>query len=54
MTQANLPRPHEDKKVEELRIRLEKLQATTQKPPQSMQPMIRLYGTAHKQVFFST
>ena len=54
MKTTSLPRPLEDKKVESLLVRLEKLQATTRKPPQSVPPMIRPYGAAHKQVFFST
>jgi len=54
MKKMSLPRPLEDKKAEDLLVRLEKLQATTRKPPQSVRPMIRLYGTAHQQVFFST
>jgi len=54
MKQTSLPRTLEDKKIEALLVRLEKLQATTRKPPQSVLPIIRLYGTAHQQVFFST
>jgi len=54
MIRTSLPRLLEDKKVEALLVRLERLQATTGKPPQSMRPMIRLSGTAHAGVFYST
>lgn len=56
MTQTNLPQRHEQRKVEELLLRLSKMKPISAKPaPIGLeQSAIRATFTANSRVFFST
>jgi hypothetical protein len=56
MTQTSLPQPHEQRKVEELLVKLSKMKPISAKPAPIVQGMseIRAACTANSQVFFST
>lgn len=56
MTQANLPPRHEQRKVEELLVKLSKMKPILAKPaPIGLkQSAIRATSTANSRVFFST
>jgi hypothetical protein len=56
MTQNSLPQRHEQRKVEELLLRLSKMKPISAKPAPIVlgKPAIRVASTANSQVFFST
>ena len=56
MTQTILPQPHEQRKIEQLIVKLSKVKPISAKPAPIVQGMcaIRASCTAHSQVFFST
>jgi hypothetical protein len=56
MTQTSLPQPHEQRKVEELLVKLSKMKPISAKPAPIVpgNPAIRAASTANSQVFFST
>jgi hypothetical protein len=56
MTRTSLPQPHEQRKVEELLVKLSKMKPISGKPAPIVlgNPAIRAACTANSQVFFST
>jgi hypothetical protein len=56
MTRTSLPQPHEQRKVEELLVKLSKIKPISAKPAPIVlgNPAIRAASTANSQVFFST
>jgi hypothetical protein len=56
MTQTSLPQPHEQRKVEELLLKLSKVKPISAKPAPIVlgEPAIRAACPASSQVFFST
>jgi hypothetical protein len=56
MTQTNLPQSHEQRKVEELLVKLSKVKPISAKPAPIVlgRSAIRIACTANSQVFFST
>jgi hypothetical protein len=56
MTRTSLPQPHEQRKVEELLVKLSKMKPISAKPTPIVvgNPAIRAASTANSQVFFST
>jgi hypothetical protein len=51
MTQTSLPQPHEQRKVEQLLVKLSKVKPLSAKPAAKV---LRAPCTANSQVFFST
>jgi hypothetical protein len=53
---ASLPQPHEQRKVEQLRVKLSKVKPISAKPAPIVlgKPAIRVACTANSQVFFLT
>jgi hypothetical protein len=56
MKQTSLPQPHEQRKVEELLVKLSKIRPISAKPTPIVpgKTASRTAGTANSQVFFST
>jgi hypothetical protein len=56
MIQTSLPQPHEQRKVEELLVKLSQVKPISAKPAPIVQGMsaIRAASAANSQVFFST
>jgi len=56
MKRTSLPQPHEQRKVEELLMKLSKMKPISAKPTTTVpgNPAIRAACTANSQVFFST
>jgi hypothetical protein len=56
MTSPSLPQPHEQRKIEQLLIRLSKMKPVSAKPAPIVQrlPALRAGRTARPQIFFST
>jgi len=56
MTQTILPQPHEQRKIEQVIVKLSKVKPISAKPAPIVQgmPAIQAGFTAHSQAFFST
>jgi hypothetical protein len=57
MTQNSLPQPHEQRRIEQLLVKLSKVKPISSKPAPIVQGVSATRGaacTAHSQVFFST
>jgi hypothetical protein len=53
---TSLPQPHEQRKIEQLLVKLSKVKPISAKPARFVQKIsaVRAGNTAHSQVFFST